>query len=443
MTGGAQQVRERLAEPDRPSSSVQASRLPVVVWCALIACAPATERDRAVDNAGCFVLPGVWAQRTQSYRVAADGRIEVRSEASAPGFHMRAAVHPDGDILFVNAVGDEESGFSGVALHVFDFDSTSCTLGALRQTVGAGGEDPSNERAYGLAVHPNGRWIYQTTASLGEIRVFETESDRSIRIARPHAVPSSEGAPCLQVRRLLLSPDGRTLYSNCNNADAGADFVLHTWRVRDDGGLTLLQTLPLEGMDAGVFDPVLHPSGEWLYQPMSGNDPRLEAGPGAYVLTYRVGEEGELDYDGRVPIRTITPADDIADPETKLVYPVTLSLSPDGRKGYVAVHASLPTMTGIHELVEVDLEDSGAGFTVSARRPAAVSWEYSSHHGGTVVQSPSGPYYVSYLTDYDTLRGGILQTLRIDAEGHLEFLDPPYLPTGLPDARQPIAVDPR
>lgn len=440
---GAHDERATSARPDRSSSSVRAARLSIVGWCAFIACAPATERDRAVGGAGCFVLPGVWAQRTQSYRVAADGRIGVRSEVSAPGFHVRAAVHPDGDILLVNAVGGQEGGFRGVALHVFDFDSTSCTLGDLRQTVGAGDENPSNERAYGLAVHPNGRWIYQTTASLGEIRVFETQRDGSIRVARTHAVPSSQETPCLQVRRLLLSPDGRTLYSNCNNADAGADFMLHTWRIRDDGGLTLLQTLPLEGMDAGVFDPVLHPSGEWLYQPMSGNDPQLDGGPGAYVLSYRVGEEGDLEYGSRVPIRTITPADDIADPESILVYPVTLSLSPDGRKGYVAVHASLPTMTGIHEFVEIDIEDSGADFTVSARRPAAVSWEYSSHHGGTVVHAASRPYYVSYLTDYDTIRGGILQALTIDAEGHLEFSDPPYLPTGLPDARQPIAVGSR
>lgn len=71
---------------------------------------------------------------------------------------------------------------------------------------------------------------------------------------------------CAQTRRLEMHPDGRTLYSNCNNEDRGdeVDYAVQAWRINDDGTLIFLAHYTTRAMDAGIFNPTVHPNGRWL-----------------------------------------------------------------------------------------------------------------------------------------------------------------------------------
>lgn len=395
----------------------------------------------------CFVLPGARSGATRSYRPAPDGRLAGAGRVEGGAAHVRAAFHPDGRTLYINSVGPEgmdsvagHAAEPGVHVRAYEYDPVSCAVGPFLGQADASAAAPSNERAYGLVVHPGGEYLYQTTASLVEIRIYDIGPDR-LPVLRGAVDVTVDGAhTCAQVRRLAIDPAGETLYTNCNNRDADAPMALQAWRVQEDGGLELLQHLTAPAMDLGVFDPVLHPSGDWLYHPLATASTDAPAGPGAYVLVHAVAPDGRLELHDRVPIRVVEPGDSAADSTVVQVYPITVSVHPEGDAAYIPLHVILgeEEWRFAHGFAVYGLEDGGGTLVARSRRPATRETRYSSHHGGTLAAVGDRLFFYSYLTDYDTIMGGVLQRFAVGPDRMLVPLDSPWVATGLFDGRQPI-----
>lgn len=416
--------------------------------------------DMTATQSPCVVLPGTGSSTTQSYRVLPGGMLERAGEATGGARHMRAAFHPDGRTLYINSVGpdgwptpDGAPVEPGVSVRAYAYDPADCRVGEYLGSADMGLAPPNGERAYGLTLDAEGRHLYQTTASLQRIRVYRIPENRVPIPIADYDVTAGGTHVCAQTRRLLLHPDRRVLYANCNNWDAGTDVdhAIQVWRVADDGSLSLLQHQVMDAMNNGVLDPVLHPSGDWLYHPVGTVAANAPNGSGGYVLTYRVASDGRLTLHDQVPVRTVRATDSVPDPTDTQIYPLTFSLHPDGTHAYVAVHTILGRRTEAadtveyaypHEFAVYDVLDDGARLVERARFPALKETRGSTHHGGTLVQLGDELFYYSFIATNDTIAGGVLQQLRIPDDGSLAPLDPPWIPTGLPNGRQVIAVSP-
>ena len=420
----------------------------------LLLCGCGNQLPRTTGHAElshCFVLPGAGSGATKSYRVKEGGQLAEAGEVSGGAMHMRAAFHPDGRTLYVSSVGPagwqpEVGGGTweeGIHVRAYAYDPADCSIGALLGTGRMGPEPPERERAYGLEVHPNGRWLYQTTNSLQRIRLFDLPEDR-VPVPR-EAFDATEGGEhaCVEIRRLAMHPSTRFLYANCNNGEL--EDALQVWTIEGDGSITLGDHYTFPAIYGGVFDPVIHPSGEWLYQPTGTSSPDAPGGSGAYVLLYRVGEDGRLTLHNQVPVRTVTAADSVEDPTSVSMQPSAVVLHPDGSTAYMTLSVRLATPTPgpedfAHELAIHRVADGGARLVERARMPALRKTAFSSHHGATLAAYAGELFLYSFLTDYDTIQGGVLQRLRVTQDHSLEPLDPPWVATGLFDGRQPIAL---
>lgn len=197
---------------------------------------------------------------------------------------------------------------------------------------------------------------------------------------------------CAQARRLAWAPNGHTLYSNCNNGGAGpgSDQGLEVWAVAPDGTLRFVEYHSLRAMDGEITDPVLHPSGRWLYQPVGTTDPGAPEGPGAYIIVFAVAPNGTLRFHTAVPVRTLSPRDSVRNVSHSHIFPVTISIDPNGRHAYVALAAILNGGRTAHESITYKLADGGGRLVQIQRRPAALPTTYSSPEGGTLVRSSGG-----------------------------------------------------
>jgi hypothetical protein len=412
--------------------------------------ATCADTERHVElGANCVVLPGSFSSLSRSYRVQAGGRLEVAGEATGGAGHVRAAFHPDRHTLYVNSVGPGwwvseggDTSHAGVRVRAYLYDPSDCSVGPLLGSAGFGSDQPSSERAYGLQVHPTGRYLYQTTASLKEIRLYDIGDDRVPVPREAYDATNGRSVVCAQIRRLLVHPSGGHMFANCNNADAGAgvDHALQVWVIAEDGSLSLEEHHVLEAMDSGVLDPVLHPSGNWLYQPLGTSDTNAPEGAGAYILVFRVNPDGGLTLGEQVPIRVIVPGDSVSDPTNTQVFPMTIALDSTGTTAYVALHVILGWQTFPHEFAVYRIRDGGRTLVEAARLPALRKTTGSSHHGGTLARAGDDLFFYSYLTDYDTIAGGVIQQLRVVGADSLEPLEPAWIETGLIDGRQLIPV---
>jgi hypothetical protein len=355
---------------------------------------------------------------------------------------MRAAFHPDGHVLYVTTLARLDPDRYLVHLRTFEYSRTDCSIGPLLASSEVVSDTASNTRIYGLVAHPNGRWLFQTTGSSRRIRLYLLGEDGVPLLRDAYDVTRGGTVMCAQVRRLLLSPTGRKLYSNCNNEDAGAgvDLALQTWDIAEDGALQLIEHHTIQGMDNGIADPVLHPSGRWLYQPVGTVDPSAPQGFGAYILTFAVDQDGALRFHQWTPVRVFDQKGPLQPSPYTKVFPSTLAVHPDGTHLYAAVNAMLDMETFPHEFVEYRIEEDGGELVEVGRTPVALPLLNSSHHGGAIIEVGRSHLFYSYLTDYDTIRGGVLQQYRIGSGHRLEPLEIPYVVTGLMDARQPIAA---
>lgn len=139
------------------------------------------------------------------------------------------------------------------------------------------------------------------------------------------------------------------------------------------------------------------------------------------MFVYRVAADGRLELHDRVPIRGVEP--------------------PDGETAYIARHVVLESDRSLafhHGFAVYGLEDGGGTMVELGTLPATRETRYSSHHGATLVAVDGRLFLFSYLTDYDTTMGGVLQQFEVGPDRSLVPLDPPWVATGLFDGRQPI-----
>jgi hypothetical protein len=419
-------------------------------------CAAAANTDTMAAGKAdpdCFVLPGSRSGVTKSFRVENSGWLEEAGNVDGGAMHMRAAFHPDGRTLYLTSVGivgwgrwfrdgtrvERGTWEEGIHVRAYAYDPADCSIGALLGAGRMGDETPENHQVYGLEVHPNGRYLYQTTNSLQRIRLFDLPDDRVPVPRAAFDVTAGGEHVCTRVRRLAMHPSARYLYANCNNR-GGVEDALQLWAIEDDGSITLLDHYTFPPTYAGVYDPVVHPSGDWLYQPV-GSTSREPAESIGAILVYRVAQDGRLALRDQVAVRAIATAE--SPPDTGYIGggPITMVLHPDGGTAYVAVNAVIPEREVFpHGFAIYGVEDGGARLVERAWLPALRETRRSDHHGATLAAYGGDLYLYSFLTDYDTIQGGVLQRLRITENYSLEPLDPPWLPTGLFDGRQPIAM---
>jgi len=401
------------------------------------------------EGSACVVLPGSSENVTRAFVVGSGstaGQLSYVSEAVGGSWHQRAALHPSGRHLYLSASVDSgPAPLRGVYAYAFRFDPATCTIGARTSAVTMDTSTSSIHRYYGLEVDPSGHLLYQTTEAVGEIRAYRIGGDGQLEALAAFDVTGKGQYTCAQARRLEIHPNGRTLYHNCNNLDGGfgTDMAIQSWAIEDDGGLRLLSHHVLDHMNIGVFDPVVHPNGRWLYQPTSTVDPEASAGTGGYVLTYAINPDGTLAY--RSEIRVDDP--DVTDrgPDAPVTFVTTFLIHPDGDYGYATVMNldSLSQETGTHRILvyRVDPTDGSLRHV----RTINTSSGGGDHHGGVLAKSLADQklYLYTFVSEAPWWRegrsAGVLEQYEVVAD-ELVPLDPVVFETGLKTARHPVAI---
>lgn len=412
---------------------------------------------RTAGGHTCLVLPGSWSNETRSFRIGRGdelGRLAYVSQVDGGAWHQRAAVHPTGPYAYVAAtIEDGDPPEEGPSVFVHALDRHSCELGPRLQVVWlAPAADASSEpssrtrrRYYGLEMHPNGRFLYQTTEAWREIRLFQVGEEGLLTFVEAYDVTRDGRHVCDHARRLEIHPRGRMLYSNCNNDGAGdgVDHALQAWRIAEDGRLTFLQHHVTGGMDAGVFDPTVHPNGRWLYQPVASGKSTAPEGRGAYVLVYHVGRDGQLRHHSLV--RVEDPDEDVAGSEAApqpaaedlpfTAFPSTVLVHPDGTHAYVTLHDQVNFE---HRLLTYRIDPSGGDISVVSSTDTATRGT-GNHHGGVLAKRGGRTFLYTFLNVFPGPEG-FLEQYEIGPDHRPVPLEPNRVPSGLVDARHPVVV---
>jgi hypothetical protein len=162
---------------------------------------------------------------------------------------------------------------------------------------------------------------------------------------------------------------------------------------------------------------------------------------GAYVLVYEIAYDGRLEFHDYIAVRTMSQLGLASDTGYASMSPINILFHPDGSTGYIPVNAVIMEREVFpHGFAIYAVEDGGARLIEQAWVPALRETRFSDHHGAILASFGSELFLYSYLTDYDTISGGVLQRLRVADDHSLEPLDPPWISTGLFDGRQPISL---
>jgi 6-phosphogluconolactonase (cycloisomerase 2 family) len=401
-----------------------------------------TGRQQGLFGSGtaCLILPGSWASATASFRVLDGtdaGRLELADLATGDDWHQRAAVHPSGRTVYVNT----SVRYRGVFVSAFRFDPESCGFGARISHLAPSRDSTELHRYYGLEVHPNGRFLYQTTEAVRELRFYRIADDGTLTLGGRYDVTAGGEHICHHIRRLELHADRGVLYANCNNqrAEPPAPAAVQVWSIAVDGSLALLEHHSLDDFDGGVFDPVLHPSGEWLYQPVGTMAATAPDGTGWYLVQFAVASDGRL---RRVAATRVDDPDvNGAGPDPAggaAVSLTTFLIDPSGNYGFATVSDA---QNGTHFVATLAIDSMTGRLEHRSDASLFTVAKNASHHGGVLAPGPAGEdlYLYTYITSYAE-EGGVLEQFRVDADGSLHHLEPPVVLTGLPDARHPVVV---
>jgi 6-phosphogluconolactonase (cycloisomerase 2 family) len=149
---------------------------------------------------------------------------------------------------------------------------------------------------FGVAVTPNGRWVYITNSETHTVSLFRVQHDGNVKLMGA-PVPTGGMGP----RGLAVSPNGERLYVAHRNTDSISVFAIHP-----NGELTLLgQPLQLQGCTPAPGDPAtpecspfwisITPDGRWLYVTnfVSGD-----------IVTFAIDADGRLSQVARLLVGT-------------------------------------------------------------------------------------------------------------------------------------------
>jgi len=157
-----------------------------------------------------------------------------------------AVTDPAGKLLFVSDQGDPLGGIS-----VYTINSTT---GALALVPGSPFTSLVNGGAYGLTVHPNGKFLYLGDANVNGIRGYTINADNTLTTLV--GLPSTTGTT---PAGLALDPSGKHLYA----ANFG-DSTISAFSVDgNSGALTAIGSAVAVG--AAPYGLAVDPSGKFLY----------------------------------------------------------------------------------------------------------------------------------------------------------------------------------
>jgi predicted outer membrane repeat protein len=233
------------------------------------------------------------------------GDLTYQAAFSSPNVNgpQLITISPDGRHVYVaNSIAG--------TLVVYQRNSTSGFLG-LVQTL----DDstiPDLFGAYGVAVSPNGRFIYVTSVLQHAIIGFERLADDTL--VYRNANSDSSNIDLIQARNLTVGPDGLQLYVTAQPTSDGTQGNILAYQIDPlTGAITHEQTIhegdlvggpnaftPLDGI-GGAFDVALSPNGDHLYVVGTYDGTvvkfRRDATNGRMTYSSYV-REGELGVDG-------------------------------------------------------------------------------------------------------------------------------------------------
>jgi 6-phosphogluconolactonase len=233
------------------------------------------------------------------YQVASDGALTQFGAAAAPGA-FGIAIAPGGGHLYVGNVAGRD-----ITVFAVQFDGSLLPAGTF---------DTGDEAVKGVAVTPDGRFLY---VSHGR------PDDQAARDLTGFAL-GANGLPVSQVAQeahgisgaeTVITPDGRYVYVVCQASDD-----VFGYRIEPNGALTSIPGTGT-GFTAGDFPEgaAVSPDGRRLYVAAGG-----VVGPGGtpgQVVGFTIGTGGRL-------IRNITPV--------TMTDPIGIAFAPDSRHVYVS-----------------------------------------------------------------------------------------------------------
>jgi eukaryotic-like serine/threonine-protein kinase len=237
----------------------------------------------------------------------------------APTLRELAVAHVAGPVTMAVSPDDRHVYVAGLCCAVSVVDPTTGAVTA---------EIPVRHGVSGLAISPDGAYLYATDPTSGAVAIIATAANAVV--ATVSAGPSPLG--------VAVSPDGRTVYV-AEDTDPGTVAVI------DTATPSVTRTIPVGGNPSAV---AITPDGRSVYvtNDASNTYSVIDTGSGTVTATTPVGE-----YPGAGQ------------------YPQALTIAPDGRYAYVAS----PQIGGVSVI------DTGSD-TLAARIPAS----------GFMIMPPTG-----------------------------------------------------
>jgi DNA-binding beta-propeller fold protein YncE len=166
----------------------------------------------AADGPGAAVLSVSAAEHGRSHAVL--GNLSVPTSAGRLNGAIEAAVTPDGRFAFVSFEGSAKIGVWNLAAALADGFDPSSYVGAI----------PTDVAPVGMAVSPDGRWLYATSEIVrghdlrgeGSLRVVDL---RTAETDPARSVLARVTAGCSPVR-VAVSPDGSAVWVTARESDA-------------------------------------------------------------------------------------------------------------------------------------------------------------------------------------------------------------------------------
>ncbi len=231
---------------------------------------------------------------------------------------------------------------AGLATIAFVIASAAAAPGGLREVEEQGAASLSN--AEGVAVSPNGRYVYGVGFASDDVVAFARNASTGA-ITFDNAVDGSvDGLD--GPNGVAVAPDGDHLYVPGDNSD-----TIHTFEVQPDGDLNNIDSEldndgAIDGLE-GAFDAIVSPNGDHVYVTGAAEDK---------IGAFHRGSDGELAWfdtyiDG---LEDIVNLDD----------PRGIAMSPNGKNLYVASNddGAVLTFRSFPDTGQLDFVESDAGF---------------------------------------------------------------------------------
>jgi 6-phosphogluconolactonase (cycloisomerase 2 family) len=204
-----------------------------------------------------------------AFRVESDGLLTEVSRVDSGGLIPRGlAVTPNGRFVYVShgALGD-----------TFDSVMTGFALGADGSLQGQVAEVTNGIDGGETVITPNGRFIYITAGGSDRVFGYRIRSDGSLTPVPGQSFPSGDFPS-----DAAISPDGRLIYVADIGALRGSPGEIRGWTIDVNGALTEVERIPTDNDPVSL---VFAPDGRHLYVSDTLDDE---------VTAFRVSRKGKL-----------------------------------------------------------------------------------------------------------------------------------------------------